>query len=274
MKLLTFALEAALQKAKFTALYTNIPNNHPVMANELPRLKAIAECLGVDFDATGYTFTVKSQAGATKIYDIVVQVNPEGIPVLVWGNLNTPLSELKAQYSIEGDKYSHMEFYGQHEELPEVMQLEVNLMMTKEAKAAKINKAQMRVALSTGTLDKYLVRTFVKPEKLNKLADGMYQVTKYELGDYQGDTTASIYIEGFGWYRANKSLALRLSVKPNINSEVPATLSLANTGKLTAQGHPIMDTKLATAEDAAIPVYDFSDGLEVPTESVEEAYRF
>lgn len=277
----TETTKVVIERSKFPAGYTNIPNNHPIVARELESWKFIASALGVDFDKTGHTLTVCNNDKGLNIYCPHVAANANSQPVLVWGKEIVLLADTGADISIVGEKRSYIEIYKKTESGD--IQLELSMMFDKKWKDQTVEVADVRKAWRSGELgSKYLSVTFNKPEKLSTLADGQYSVNDYSIYMYSGSRKVNLHIEGFGWYAANKTLTNRIlgihgelpinsDVKP-INANEPATLDLAKTNR-EVNGHPVMNAKLFTTHDLDLEVFDFDFGSD-KLGDVADVYSF
>lgn len=268
MELLSFNTKTILEKATYSKAYTEIPNNHVAVKDSLPLFQEVAELLGIKFEDTEYTLTVSKDK---KVYTPNIKANDKGEPVLVWGKTTTPLTSLKGAGTIEGDKYSHMEWVVADANGDEVT-LEFFLMLTKEAKESKLDKAAYRKAYRNGTLGQYLSTTFTKSKSISELVDGEYEVTNVRVGSYQNTVKFSVYVEGYGWFSANKGIANRILADYDevtgkyigtISKEYPACLDVLATDKKTKDGYAIVVAKLTTQEDLELPVFDFTEGTKV-----------
>lgn len=245
-------IQAILEKAQYSKEQTEIPNKAEVFTTEHSfTLAAIAQELGIDFGKTGYTFRVSTKGDKLNIYGPYV-ASVDGVAHICWGNVRVPMSEARKAPTVEEEKERcYLEF-----DLEDSLGVALSLpmMLNKDKKA---DKATLRSALKKGELGLYLSATFVKPGKLTELEPGDYLVTTYDIGDYKGEPKYSVFIDGYGWFKANTAIARKLVDRPSITAENPAELQISESTERTSSNHPIVPVKFMTSADQSLPVYSF-----------------
>lgn len=245
-------IQSILEKANYSKEQTEIPNASEIFTTEHSfLLAAIAQQLGIDFKATGYTFRVNAKDGKVNIYGPYV-ASLDGVAHICWGNARSPLTASLVTPSVEEEKdRCYLEF-----DLEDSLGFALSVAMMLD-KTNKADKSTLRSSLKKGELGKHLSATFVKPGKLTELEPGNYMVSSYDIGSYKGEPKYSVFIQDHGWFKANTAIARKLVDRPDINAENPAELEIGEVTETTSTGHPIVPVKFMTSADQALPVYSF-----------------
>jgi hypothetical protein len=262
--MLNLKLQTLLENAEYTQETTLIPNDHPVMAEFLGDIQAVAEAIGVPFEETGYTFKVTQGRSGPMVYSPYVANNKEGIPCLCWGRGLYPLEYLKVKpEESEGDRkqvvieFDLSDLTGITYQYP---QFSLALKKPEEGQE-KAGLSEVKRALKKGypELAKLLSETFTPAASLSTLEPGDYKVTGYEDNSFKGESKAKfkIEIEGHGWFKANTAINRKLARNPVITPDEPADLEVKESTETSAQGYPIIPVVFTTRAESKLPVFTF-----------------
>lgn len=258
INLLSNKTRTALEKAPFTsgANRKNVENSHKVMDDSRETCKAVAEALGIDFEATEYTFTVvqATVAGRTNsIYSPYIG-SDNGVACIFWGKVRKPLSEVTAMKGIETAGTERFPKLVLEVDLDELGIIHFPLMFIKDSNP---DRRVVIKALSQNKLHELLAKSFEKPKSLSELAPGEYQVIGYKTNNFNGDIKYMVEIDGLGFYKCNTKLSRKLVNNPVITRQAPATLLVEESTATTSMGYPIIPVELITEEEATVEVFEF-----------------
>jgi hypothetical protein len=237
----------------------NVPNDKKVMLEYVAELERIANDIGVDFAATNYTFSV---AKSNKVDQVASIYQPNvlvqnDVPVLVWGDAQTPISELKGVLAIVEDKGFFLEV-----ETPD----EYYYFRMSIKKDITVDLATLKLAFKKGKLASYLSQGFVRPNSLVDLRpdseDGQaeYIITGTETYDYQGTTKYNIMVSDadgkpLGLFRSNTAISKAID-GIEITPERPAYLTIYGDIRKTSNGTTYVLCSVVTTDMLELDEYD------------------
>lgn len=240
---------------KFTRTYTDIPNNHPIVSEYVGEWKQLAEFVGIDWEATGHTISVK-KGDKVAIYTPGV-VSKDGKLQLCWGNTSVAIADLKCDYDLTVTTRNTVEL--------DIMLgdecYSFPVIITKEV-AAKLKSGEMKVgniraAVKSGKLEYFLAKGGGF-HKLSDLKPGRYNIINVKTDEKFNKMYVAL--EGQpGWYKANKSLEEQLLYGvATITKDTPAIMVLGeSTGNYN--GYPVFPVTVILPSDNELPLFDFGD---------------
>lgn len=240
MQLLTQAVFTLLNNASYKLPRTNIPNNHPALADQQEfqsNLAAVAQAVGFDLAATEFTFTVlrpKEKQDPRILQPSVVSF--EGQAVLAWGKSKFPVSTLKqADFGQSGRDMGLLWDIGDNDEIFIPMRL-LNT-GTKEARKYADAK-EVRSAYRAGKLGTVLAEEMVFASKLSEIPVGEYTIVDYKYTPYNSQDGYELETETGLKIRSNSYLNRLLNYSPEITHDRPAVMVTGEVTEYTPQGHP------------------------------------
>lgn len=182
MTLVNAALKQLVQKAyeKGKIKEGGIPNSSIFVESEVPLLRKVATLLGIDFEATKYSYTY---TGTYLNSPEVIQ--DDGVPALKWGEVIKPLSDffnnkrlsvtLKVYDNKDSKRLCLMVADRDDDEFPAI---EFPIASGKLTNERPLSNAfdKMKEGDKEATI-KFASLLYMKPEKLASLPDGTYKVT-------------------------------------------------------------------------------------------------
>lgn len=249
--LLSVDAQTALEKANYQEDRVNIPNNEAI-CSLCPNMMSVAAALGVDLTAAETTFQVKRDAKGIHIYSPYVAAR-NGVPVLVWGKVVKPVSEIPDFAIISEGEGEKERTYATIEVDFEVYKF--SLMLVKDL---KVDAKTLKKAYKQGNLADYLSKGFEKSVKLNTVPAGDYRVTAYRENAFKGEINYDIMVDSVGWVKANAKIKRKLANHVDITEQEPASLTVHPwDGAKTSTGYDIITVDFMTAKDEALPTFSF-----------------
>lgn len=253
--LLSDSLKAVLKVANLgNKTSVNVPNDSGAVETELNRLKAIAAYMGVDFEATGYTFRIYEGRNGRGFASPMIALAKDGTIALHWGASVTPvdLKALKAYIDTE-DNLSYVAVdveVGDDETgdtlLDETILFPMSLKVLREEPPAEgqkypkrivATKDELRAALKKGNLADLLDVPKTGggiAKKLDELEPGEYTVIGYRQDAKYGKF--EVELVDLGWFKLKGNAAKRVAEKPLLDAEHTAVLTVGEGEDATYNG--------------------------------------
>lgn len=275
MKLITERTEALLKAANLgpvKSLY--VPDNHPIYDQEQLDLFEIYKT-AFGCQAAQSTFKIAHNKDDERVVYEPSVVARDGVLLLDWGGEVYPLpvdcffKAGRCTLAVDvGDQTLELKvrvYPIKKEELSS----DATATQKQWASASKDDKIDMLSRIwAKGTIHEIVASG---AETVCKLADclGTWQVVGFKMGAF--DKYVLKLADG-RWVRANTALQNKLAdyeeAGVEVSPEQPATLTVADSEKLTSQGHKIYKTTLLSAKNAEIPVFDFAPVVDKPLEKL------
>jgi hypothetical protein len=243
----------------------NIPDNHAIYERDtqqkelLDRYKTFYE---LPETANNALKVVVNDEGKRNIYTPSI-VAKDGLLVVEWGGKYYPLVE-HARFDASNQSIYVMD--DQENELP----LRVRVRNIKPADAK--NKTEQAYAAAdkdkrvsilqklwdSSKLTELVSEAFDDIHKLSDMESGDYDVVGYKMG---GFSKYIIQLSTGQWVRSNTAITEKLEeyelMGVEVSLDAPARLTIGVSTKTTAQGHPIIPTKMVAFRNKDIPVFTF-----------------
>jgi hypothetical protein len=259
LSFLTEATVSVLNQVSISKDKVKVPNNYKGFTLEQVELwKRLANLLGVNYEDTKTTVTVKVSQGKRVFYSPSVSSNGTEA-CIYWGHVVSPLSKITekdVQLSIEGEKRPYLSVY-----FPSLDDsITFALMFPKPVEGKPLisdtdRSVELKKALRKNALHTLLAEGYIESIKLSQVKPGAYEVTGYQMNRYgKYELTTNI-----GVIQGNTALARKLDYKPLVDKDNPATLTVQGKIGTTSQGHDIIGALLVTKADSELKVYDLDD---------------
>ena len=225
----------------------NVSHTSGAMEDELTRLEAIAAYMGVDFEATGYTFRIYEGRNGRGFSSPTIALTKDGIIALHWGESITPvdLKALKAYIDTE-DNLSYVAVDVEESGLDETILFPMSLKVLREEPPAEgqrypkrivATKDELRAALKKGNLADLLDVPKTGggiAKKLDELEPGEYTVIGYRQDAKYGKF--EVELMDLGWFKLKGNAAKRVAEKPLLDAEHTAVLTVGEGEDATYNG--------------------------------------
>lgn len=224
----------------------NIPNNDYLLSLA-PLVAPTAKVVGVDLNEDVFTFTVvKGKEGYIAYQPYVA--SRYGVPCIVWGKVNKPLSEVPTlTLEIDNGKPVFCVEVG-HE------QVKFPIMLPK---GSSTDVRTIKMAFKAGNLNDLLAKGFEKPSKLTELAPGTYDITAIRENVFKGEVSYEMFLKGLGWYKTNSKIRRKIEAGLEVSETEPAQLTCYGQVDQTAKGYPVIGIDLMSKEELDLPAFVF-----------------
>jgi hypothetical protein len=262
------ALFTALSKnaGKQPREYANIANEGLKKYEDYLFLSSLAEEIGVNFEATGYTYCARRGSGARQfvVYGPAVYAGLNGEPTLVWGNTLTPIEDLSvpATLTVIDNKYT---FLVLDTETAGSIKVPLKLLYQGEGKDRKPawDVLKLSTGFNSGDVAGGMERVKVMSQSMGKLPENTeWTVTAHAVNAFGKSAllieSTSDELSAFdGWYTADDNTPAQLAGRTHLIGEEPVTLFIGEHRGQTKHGNPKASADLEFESDTEVEEFAY-----------------